>query len=153
MAFTMSTPGKTKHRRRADIVAEINVTPMVDVMLVLLVIFMITAPLLTTGVQVELPQAQAKTIDPDEQEPLVVSVDSAGKYYLNVAQYPERPIDLESLSLRIAAELQRHPKRPVLVRGDKTVAYGEVIKAMVFLQQAGAGTVGLVTDPAETKKS
>lgn len=133
-------------RQKRKVVAEINVVPYVDVMLVLLVIFMITTPLLTTGVDVHLPKAQAKTIQPRQEEPLVVTVDAQGKYYLNVALYPKRPIDLQSLSLRIAAELQRSPKRPVLVRGDKTVPYGQVVQAMVHLQQAGAASVGLVTD-------
>lgn len=139
-------------RRRRRPVAEINVVPYVDVMLVLLVIFMITAPLLTTGVDVNLPDAKAKTIEAKDKPPLVVTVDQHGKYFLNVARYPKRALDEKNLHLRIAAELQRDPGRAVLVRGDRDVAYGKVVAAMVLLQQAGAPSVGLVTEPGHEVK-
>ena len=138
----------TERRRKRRLVAEINVVPYVDVMLVLLVIFMITTPLLTTGVDVNLPNAKAKTIEADDKPPLVVTVNQQGKYFLNIARFPERPVDQKTLQLRIAAELTRAPGRAVLVRGDKDVAYGKVVQAMVLLQQAGAPSVGLVTEPA-----
>ena len=107
-----------RHRRRKPI-AEMNVVPYIDVMLVLLVIFMITAPLLTQGVKVDLPQAPAETIDSQEQEPLIVSVDAEGRYYLNEGDAQEDPLDASVLLSRVSA-LQRHrPGTPVLVRGDR----------------------------------
>jgi len=136
------------HQRRRPM-AEINIVPYVDVMLVLLVIFMVTAPLLTQGVVVELPQASAQVIDEADNEPLVATVDIGGNYYLNVNEPADAVLSPESLMLRVAAELQLNPKRPVLVRGDKTVQYQQVVKLMVKLQEAGAPTVGLVTEIPE----
>lgn len=132
-------------RRSKPFVSEINVVPYIDVMLVLLVIFMVTAPLLQQGVAVDLPQASANPIDPADQEPLVVSVDSTGNYYLNVAGSPNSPIASKDLQLRVAAELKRNKSRQVLVKGDLRVSYGQVMGAMVLLQKAGAPSVGLVT--------
>jgi biopolymer transport protein TolR len=126
---------------------EINVVPYIDVMLVMLVIFMITAPLLNQGVDVELPQADAEPMDEQQQEPLVLSVDAEGRYFLNVGGDPEAAIDAEALVLRAAAVLRQRPKTPVLVRGDAHVDYGRVVAAMALLQQAGAPKVGLVTEP------
>jgi biopolymer transport protein TolR len=127
--------------------AEINVVPYIDVMLVMLVIFMITAPLLTQGVQVELPKAAAETLEPDQQEPLVVNVDAQGQLYLNIGSAPERPVDAETLVQRVSAVLRRRQDRTVLIRGDHAVDYGTVVSAMVLLQQAGVPSVGLVTEP------
>lgn len=132
-------------------VAEINIVPYVDVMLVLLVIFMITAPLLTQGVQVDLPKATASVIDKKQEEPVVVTVDKVGNYFLNIASNPSQPIMPNDLSLQVAAALKRNPERDILVRGDDQVAYGQVVTAMVMLQQAGAPHVGLVTSPPEDK--
>ena len=129
--------------------AEINVVPYIDVMLVMLVIFMITAPLLTQGVRVDLPEAAAEPMDPDQQEPLVVSVDAAGNLYLNIGDAPDTPIDGEALVQQIAAVLRRRQDQTVLVRGDQAVNYGAVVSAMVLLQQAGVPHVGLVTEPPE----
>jgi biopolymer transport protein TolR len=129
--------------------AEINVVPYIDVMLVMLVIFMITAPLLTQGVRVDLPEAAAEPMDPDQQEPLVVSVDAAGDLYLNIGDAPDTPIDGEALVQQIAAVLRRRQDQTVLVRGDQAVNYGAVVSAMVLLQQAGVPHVGLVTEPPE----
>jgi biopolymer transport protein TolR len=134
---------RSQSKRR---MAEINIVPYVDVMLVLLVIFMITTPLLTQGVNVDLPQATAKALPPKPQLPLVVTVAKDGRYYLNVATDPKAPISVDALTVRIAAELHRDPKRPVLVRGDREVNYGKVVTAMVVLQEAGAPNVGLVTE-------
>lgn len=131
------------------IVAEINIVPYVDVMLVLLVIFMITAPLLTQGVQVELPQATAKVIEKQALEPMVVTVDKVGNYYLNISESPTKPMMPDALSLRIAAELARTPDRQTMVRGDNQVSYGQVVNAMVLLQHAGVPSVGLVTSPMD----
>jgi biopolymer transport protein TolR len=143
-----------KLKRRKKPMAEINIVPYVDVMLVLLVIFMITAPMLTQGVSVELPKASANTIDSEEQEPIIVSVDSKGQYYLNIAEHPEKAKTKEQIGVRVAAELQlakvAGSKRTVLVKGDKNVDYGTVVAAMVLLQQAGAKSVGLMTEtPSE----
>jgi biopolymer transport protein TolR len=141
-----------RNRKRA--IAEINVVPYIDVMLVLLLIFMITAPLLTEGVQVNLPQAQAKTLNKEQKEPIVVSVDAQGKYYLNISDHPEETMSANDIATRVAAELtlakQSGEKRSVMVKGDQSVDYGKVVQAMVMLQAAGAETVGLVTAPGES---
>lgn len=133
---------------RGRLMAEINVVPFIDVMLVLLVIFMITTPLLTQGVKVALPKTSAKALPPDQKEPLIVTVDMAGNFYLNVAQKPSQPLTERMLTYLAGQELaqQKDEQRPVLVRGDKNVNYGKVIQAMVILQQAGAKSVGLITD-------
>ena len=125
--------------------AEMNIVPYVDVMLVLLVIFMVCTPLLTQGVAVDLPQASAKVLDAEEKEPIVVTVDNSGLYYLNLNENAEQSINPQDLIVRVAAELERDPKRKVLVRGDKAVPYGDIVTAMVLLQQSGAGSVGLIT--------
>jgi biopolymer transport protein TolR len=133
-------------RRKRPLMGEINVVPYIDVMLVLLVIFMITAPLLTQGVKVELPQASAKPVDMQEQEPIVVTVDRRGRYFLE-----DKAIGREALVARVSAVLRVQPQTPVLIRGDRQVAYQDVVEAMVLLQAAGAPSVGLVTQPAEGK--
>jgi biopolymer transport protein TolR len=138
-----------RQRVRKRPMADINVVPYIDVMLVMLVIFMITAPLLTQGVQVELPVAAAEPIDEADKEPLVVNVDAAGNLYLNVGETPEEPLDSETLMQNVAAVLRRQPQKSVLVRGDHAVDYGTVVSAMVLLQQAGVPSVGLVTEPPE----
>jgi len=130
-------------------VAEINIVPYVDVMLVLLVIFMITAPLLTQGVQIDLPEANAKVLEEQADQPMVVSIDKAGNYFLNIASTPTQPLMPDAISSMISEQLAKNPKRSVLVRGDDTVAYGQVVQAMVLLQQAGATGVGLVTSSPE----
>ncbi|GAB4344931.1 MAG: protein TolR [Gammaproteobacteria bacterium] len=126
--------------------SEINVVPYIDVMLVLLVIFIITAPLLTQGVKVELPQANSEPLPRQEQEPLIVTVDREGNYFLNVGEDSGHAIDTETLVSRVAAVLRRNPRVPVLVRGDRQVPYGDVVQAMALLQQAGAASVGLMTE-------
>ena len=138
-----------KHNKRRPM-SEINVVPYIDVMLVLLVIFMITAPLLTQGVSVELPQAEAEAMSGESDEPLVVTVTLNGDYYLNVGEKPDEPIDHQMLVTRVAAVLRHKPKTPVMVRGDTNVAYGKVVVAMGLLQKAGAPSVGLITDSPET---
>ena len=136
-------------QRRREPMSQINVVPYIDVMLVMLVIFMVTAPLLTQGVQVDLPQADAKPVDDKDQEPLVVTVDAAGKLYLNIGDAPQQPVDGELLVQRIQAVQRRQPGKQVLVRGDHSVDYGAVISALVLLQQAEIPKVGLVTEPPE----
>ena len=138
-----------RQRIRKRPMAEINVVPYIDVMLVMLVIFMITAPLLTQGVKVDLPEASAEPIEDPDNEPLVVSVDAGGNLYLNVGESPDDAITEEDLVQTVAAVLRRQPRKSVLVRGDHAVDYGVVVSAMVLLQQAGAPNVGLVTEPPE----
>jgi len=137
--------------KKRSIISEIDVIPYVDVMLVLLVIFMITAPLLSQGVAVDLPQAQAKALTNDQKEPIILSVDAKGQYYLNTTKYPDKPIRARAVLHRVAAEIQlakrAGQKRYIYVKGDKHVDYGKVVRAMVLLQKAGADTVGLMTQP------
>lgn len=136
--------------------ADINVVPYIDVMLVLLVIFMITAPLLTTGVDVDLPQATAQPMDKDAEEPLIVTVNKEGDYYLSVGENPEKPIGDEAMVTLTAAVLRHKPGTPVMIRGDGRVEYSKVVYAMTLLQQAGAPSVGLITEspePIKKKKS
>lgn len=141
---------RTMKRRRFRPMAEINVVPYIDVMLVLLVIFMITAPLLTQGVKVNLPKAKTEVLAQNRPEPIVVSVDASGNYYLNIAANPHQAISPQELQDRVTRELQAAKglaKPPqILVRGDKQVNYGAVVSAMVLLKQAGAANVGLVTE-------
>ncbi|OOZ40151.1 protein TolR [Solemya pervernicosa gill symbiont] len=136
-----------KGRKRRRPIAEINVVPYIDVMLVLLVIFMITAPLLTQGVTVDLPQADAEPLKAEDREPLVVSVDVEGRYFLNVGNKVEKPIEPEILKAQVAKVLKLQPKTPVMVRGDNSVDYGRVVEVMALLQEAGAPSVGLMADP------
>ena len=135
--------------------ADINVVPFIDVMLVLLVIFMITAPLLTQGVKVNLPKTTAKAITDQKKDPLIVTVDAAGNYYFNLADKPHQAIPAQTLSHLVQTQLSGQPsddQRQVLVRGDKNANYGKVMEAMVLLQQAGAKSVGLITEPPPTER-
>ena len=127
-------------------VSEINVVPYIDVMLVLLIIFMITAPLVQQGVEIDLPQASANPLPPEQREPLVITVSKNGDLYLNIGENNEKPLDEDLLANRVAAVIKNHPQTPVLVRGDKAVDYGRVTEAMVLLQAAGVEKVGLMTE-------
>ena len=130
--------------------AEINVVPYIDVMLVLLVIFMVTAPLLYQGVDIELPQSSAEPITPDEQEPLIVEVDRDGQFYLSVgAQADDEPVSAEEVVTNVAAVMAQNPETPVFVRGDGRVNYARVVEIMTALQQAGVPQVGLMTQPPD----
>ena len=132
-------------------IAEINVVPYIDVMLVLLIIFMVTAPLLKQGVDVDLPNAPANPLDVDSPEPIVISIDKKGGMYLNIAPEAEALIDADALVKQVKAALVKDPKRPVMVRGDANGPYQNVVSTLVLLQQADVGSVGLVTDPEETR--
>jgi len=136
-------------KRRA--IADINVVPYIDVMLVLLIIFMVTAPLLKQGVDVDLPTAPANPLDVDSPEPIVVSVDRKGAMFLNIAPESEAQIDAVTLVKLVKAALLKEPKRPVMVRGDANGPYQNVVSTLVLLQQADVGSVGLVTDPEEAR--
>ena len=131
-------------------IAEINVVPYIDVMLVLLVIFMITAPILSQGIQVELPKVASEQVPTADREPIIVSVNQQGQLFLNVSDAPEMPMEPSALQVRVAAEInlaqQNHEKVNVLVKGDAGVPYGQVVTAMGLLKQAGAEQVGLMTD-------
>ena len=142
---------RKRHRR---LMSEINVVPYIDVMLVLLIIFMITAPLLTQGIDVDLPNAAADPLDPDilrDNEPLVLSIDAEGQLYLNIGDNEDAPINEQTVVTRTAAVLRRNADTPVLVRADQAVPYGRVVTGMVLLQQAGADRVGFITDPVGTQ--
>jgi biopolymer transport protein TolR len=140
--------------RKRRLMGEINVVPYIDVMLVLLVIFMVTAPLLTQGIDVQLPQAAADPIVTQQnEEPLVLSIDEEGELYLNVGDDEDAPIAENQVVELAAAVLRRNPQTPVLVNADQRVPYGSVVRAMVLLQQAGAASVGFLTEaPAGPKR-
>jgi biopolymer transport protein TolR len=129
-------------RRRRRLMSEINVVPYIDVMLVLLIIFMITAPLLTQGVQIDLPRAPARPIDTQDRETLVVAIDRDGRYYLD-----DKVVTPEALRQKVRGILRARPQTPVMIRGDRNVGYGVVVEAMALLQEAGAPSVGLITEP------
>ena len=133
--------------RRKRLMSEINVVPYIDVMLVLLVIFMITAPLLTLGVKVDLPQAATQPVDVSDRDALVVTVDREGRYYLD-----DERLAPDALSKKVAQVLKLRPQTPVLVRGDRSAHYGEVVKVMALLANAGAGSVGLITEPERKQR-
>jgi len=131
------------------LMGEINVVPYIDVMLVLLIIFMVTAPLLTQGVEVELPKADAEPLESDSSEPLVLSVDVNGQFYLNVGDEETTPREPAQIVALASAVLRQKPQTAVLVKADKDVSHGRVVTAMVLLQRAGAPKVGFLTDPSE----
>jgi len=133
----------TRNRGR-KMMGEINVVPYIDVMLVLLIIFMVTAPMLSAGIQVDLPKAAAEPLPPD-LEPLVLSIDADGAMYLNIGD-AKTPQDTDRVLEVVSAALRREPERPVLVKGDRIVEYGRVVEGMVLLQQAGAQKVGFATE-------
>lgn len=135
-------------QRKRKAIAEINVVPYIDVMLVLLIIFMITAPLLQLGVEIELPQSQAEPMD-ETSEPVVVNVVENGDFYLAAGGDDAELIDGETLKIKVQAFIERNPDVSVLIGGDQRVPYGRVYDAMVILQSAGATNVGLMSDPLE----
>jgi biopolymer transport protein TolR len=138
----------TYRRKRKKLKADINVVPYIDVMLVLLIIFMVTAPLLNLGVDIELPASQAKSIQV-EKEPAVVSVDREGKLYLTLEKAPREVVDEAALRAKLAAFVRANPKVPVYVAGDGKVEYQKIYDAMVLLQQAGVPKVGLMSQPPQ----
>ena len=136
-------------KKKRKPLAEINVVPYIDVMLVLLVVFMITAPLLMQGVRVDLPQAPSEPFDSKDDEPVIVSVKQDGSFYINLGSDDEQAKSkpLATIQDSVAKILRQKPNTPILVWGDQNVPYGEVVKAMTSLQAAGAPSVGLVTEP------
>lgn len=137
---------RTRARRKP--MSEINVVPYIDVMLVLLIVFMVTAPLLTQGVSVELPEAASEPMDlKDDDEVVIVSVKADGSYYIDLGENAEEAVTLEFISRQVEKIMRVKPNTPVLVRGDKAVNYGSVVKLMTALQSAGVANVGLISDP------
>ena len=139
-----------RQRRRRRVSAEINVVPYIDVMLVLLVIFMVTAPMLTEGIQVSLPTTQARAIKSGSELPIVLSIDKAGNYFLNVSSSPQSAIAPSRAQARVMgllslAQTEKREAPGVYVKADQSVSYGTVAKAMALLQRAGASQVGLIT--------
>jgi len=139
----------SQRRARRRPMSEINVVPYIDVMLVLLVIFMITAPLLYHGVEVDLPQERAEPVSPDTKDPVIVTVTGAGQYHLSIGIDPKEPVTPEEMTDLVSRVMRNSPGTPVMVRGDRNVAYGHVLTAMTTLQAAGVPRVGLMTRPPE----
>ena len=134
---------------RRRLMSEINVVPYIDVMLVLLIIFMITAPLITQGVKIDLPQAPSEVLPPSDNEPVIVTVDAHGSVFIDFGEEPDKPVNDQVLVTRIAALKKYRPQIEVLVEGDRAVDYGSVVGVMTLLQQAGVSSVGLITEPTE----
>ena len=134
-------------RPRRRLMGEINVVPYIDVMLVLLIIFMITAPLLTQGINVDLPKAPANPIENQKDEPLVLSIDRDGRFFLNIGDNPDMPLEDSVVLERVSAVLRRNPDTPVVIKGDQAVPYGRVVIGAALLQQAGATKLGFLADP------
>jgi len=135
----------SRSRGKRKPMSEINVVPYIDVMLVLLIIFMVTAPMLMQGVKVDLPEAAADPVENQDSEPLIVSIDAQGKLYLNLGN-EEQALALATIKDRVSKVVKRNAQKPVLIWGDQSVPYGDVVTVMVALQQAGAPSVGLVTE-------
>ena len=140
---------RTRVRTRPK--AEINVVPYIDVMLVLLVIFIATAPVVMQGVTVDLPQAEAETMNEDQQTPIITTVDKAGQYFVSIDSTAVKMDNLDALTAYVNEQLQKDPKRPVVVQGDAQVAYDNVIQLMNALKSGGVTSVGLVTEPMDSK--
>ncbi|MCM2971364.1 MULTISPECIES: protein TolR [Larsenimonas] len=138
--------GPYNRRKRRKLSSEINVVPFIDVMLVLLIIFMITAPMMNQGVDVELPKVSSEPIE-NQADPVIVSVDKAGQYYINLGDDHEKPIELDEIGDQVVKIVTRNPKTPVMVRGDTNATYGQIVTLMSTLQGAGVPNVGLISDP------
>jgi biopolymer transport protein TolR len=139
-------------RRKRKLAHEINVVPYIDVMLVLLIIFMVTAPLLTQGIEVDLPETAADSL-PTPNEPATLFVDARGRYYFDIGESTGKPLNDDELVRRARAYLRRNPGGMVLIKGDKAVDYGRVAFAMSLLQEAGATKIGFASDPLPPRKS
>ena len=129
--------------------SEINVVPYIDVMLVLLIIFMITAPLLSQGVKIDLPQVPSEPLPASDSDPVIISVDAAGNFFINYGENQDQPVSPEALVNRVSALVKYRPGLPVLVKGDTDVNYGRVVQAMALLQGAGVKGIGLITEAPE----
>ncbi|OAZ96250.1 protein TolR [Halomonas sp. G11] len=145
----MQGPFKRGGQRKP--MGEINVVPFIDVMLVLLVIFMITAPMLNQGVDVELPQVSSQPIESQEDnDPIIISIDREGQYYLSLGD-DSTQVSADDITRRVSAIIEQRPDTPVMVRGDQNVAYGEVVVLMSSLQRSGVANVGLISEPPQNE--
>ena len=144
------TMSSRRHKKR-KLKAEINVVPYIDVMLVLLIIFMVTAPLLNLGVDIQLPQSNARPVE-QKKDPVVVSMDAGGQLYLTLEGARKQPLERTALTERVAAFVRQNPDVPVLVAADRSVRYEQVMQVLATLQQAGVGKVGLMSQPADAKR-
>lgn len=131
--------------------AEINIVPYVDVMLVLLVIFMATAPLMMQGVEVDLPRAHSQALPQNDKPPLIISIDATGNFYLNINDNPRQSLRKDTLAAKIIAELKHDPSRQVLIKGDAKAQYGNIMNVMIMFKSAGIDKVGLMTDYNEAR--
>ena len=138
-----------RYRTRKRPMSEINVVPYIDVMLVLLIIFMITAPLLSQGVKIDLPQVPSEALPASDNDPVIISVDAAGNFFINYGENQDQPVSPDVLVNRVGALVKYRPELPVLVKGDAGVNYGRVVQAMALLQGAGVKGIGLITEPPE----
>jgi biopolymer transport protein TolR len=138
-----------RQRIRKQPISEINVVPYIDVMLVLLVIFMITTPLLSQGVKVDLPQVPSKPLEEQAKDPVIVSVDSEGDFYITFGENQDDPVSPDDLVNRVGALLKYRPGIPVFIKGDRNVPYGRVVGLMALLQGAGVPSIGMITEPPE----
>ena len=139
-----------RQRIRKRPMSEINVVPYIDVMLVLLIIFMVAAPLLSQGIKVKLPKSASEPLPPNEKEPVIVNIDAEGQLYVNYGEEQDKPVSADILLTRVAALLKYQPEIPVLIGGDTRVPYGEVVELMTLLQRAGVPSVGMITEPPES---
>ena len=144
----MSTTGFARSRKKRKLKSEINVVPYIDVMLVLLIIFMVTAPLLNLGVDINLPKSTAKSLE-QKKQPVVVVVGRDGGYSLSMQDQPRQKVDAATLTAKVSAYVAVNPDIAVFVAGDKEASYDTVYQAMVLLQQAGVAQVGLMSNPAD----
>ena len=149
MSATLPSRRRGRGQRRAPM-SEINVTPVVDVMLVLLIIFMITAPLLNLGVDINLPQSNARAVE-TKKDPVIVSVDAAGGYTIKLPDASKKSVDAAQLDAEVRALVKANPQLAVFVAGDGKASYATVYQAMVLLQQAGVEQVGLMSKPTEAR--
>jgi len=148
--MNVGNSSRGKSRKRRGPMAEINVVPYIDVTFVLLMIFMITAPLVQTGVDVDLPEAEAESVDLADNTPVIVSIKKDGSFYVDIGNGDEEastPVNEATLRTRVAAVFRNNPKAQLYVRGDHDVDYGSVVKVMVELKKTGAPKVGLMTSP------
>jgi biopolymer transport protein TolR len=141
-----------ERRRRRKQMAEINVVPLIDVMLVLLIVFMITAPLITQGVKVDLPQADAEPVESSEELTLVVSINAEGNYFISLGEEEEsESVPLEKIQEDVSKILSQNPSIPIFLEADSSVSYGLVMNLMAALTNAGSDNVRLITQPPTTE--
>lgn len=138
-------------RKRRNLVSEINVVPYIDVMLVLLVVFMVAAPLMVQGVKVNLPEVDSKVLPLEQEEPLIISIDSNGNIYMEIDSLDRKALDIDSLEERVEKILSANPNIQVVIRGDSEVKYENIMELMSILQTAGAEGIGLITKPRREK--